>query len=116
MDPYSVTGKTEPRQEEVPGVCPQSSISKAAKQRSTTRFVDQNEMDRMTHQSTNNRSKDIDAQLTSIDSRLSEVSEDLERAKGDKAALRDWQRRISKDRADVKELCAIVAGAQYNIQ
>ncbi|KAJ5451064.1 hypothetical protein N7491_000246 [Penicillium cf. griseofulvum] len=96
----------------------QASALKAqlAKQRSTTRFVDQNEMDRMIRQSTNNRSKDIDAQLTIIDCRLDEVSEDLERAKGNKAALQDWQRRTLKDQTDVKELRAIVSGAQYNMQ
>ncbi|KXG50046.1 uncharacterized protein PGRI_060130 [Penicillium griseofulvum] len=103
------------RQEsELADVRSQASALKAqlTKQRSTTRFVDQNEMDRMIHRSTDNRSKEIDAQLETITSRLDEVSEDLVRAKGDKAALRDWQRRVRKDREDIRELRVLVAGAK----
>ncbi|CAI7586308.1 unnamed protein product [Penicillium discolor] len=60
-------------------------------QRATARFVDEQQMDHM-------------------------VSEDLERAEGDKSALNTIKQTIEKDRADIRDLRMIVCGEEINLR
>ncbi|CAI7599848.1 unnamed protein product [Penicillium palitans] len=76
-------------------------------QRATTRFIEQEQMDHMIHESTNNRARDIDAQF--------KVSEALERAEGNKSALDAVKQIIQKDRTDIRDLRMIVCGAEVNL-
>ncbi|KAJ6132451.1 hypothetical protein N7471_007666 [Penicillium samsonianum] len=90
--------------------------SQLTSQRSTTRFIDQHQMDTMIHQSNSNRARDIDAQFKIVDERLDQVSEDLERAEGNKKALEALKQTIEKDRADVQDLQKIVNATEYSLQ
>ncbi|KAJ6132447.1 hypothetical protein N7471_007662 [Penicillium samsonianum] len=73
-------------------------------------------MDTMIHQSNSNRARDIDAQFKILDKRLDQVSEDLERAEGNKKALEALKHTIEKDRVDVQDLRKIVSATEYNLQ
>lgn len=83
-------------------------------QRATTRFVDEQQIDHMVRQSTNNQARDIDTQFKVLENRLDQVSEDLERAEGNKSALTTIKQTIEKDRADIRDLRMIVCGEQIN--
>ncbi|CAI7646756.1 unnamed protein product [Penicillium glandicola] len=76
--------------------------STTATQRSTSRLIDQQQMDAIIHQSTNNR--------------LDQASEELELAEGDRDVYRQWKQNIAKDRNDVLGLRRIVAGLEYNMR
>ncbi|KAG0156050.1 hypothetical protein PDIDSM_3226 [Penicillium digitatum] len=85
-------------------------------QRRTTCFVEQRQMEMLCKKSTSNRAREIDAQFQILDHQLDQVSEDLERAEGKKAALQDVRRAIEKDRRDLQDLRQIVAAAGYSLQ
>ncbi|KAJ5512649.1 hypothetical protein N7463_002201 [Penicillium fimorum] len=87
-----------------------------ANQRSTTRFVDQQQMDMMIYQSKNNRSRDVNSQFCILENRMDEISEELERAEGNRAALQKLQHTLDKDRGDVKQLQQIVAATEYSLR
>ncbi|KAJ6185982.1 hypothetical protein N7519_007283 [Penicillium mononematosum] len=82
----------------------------------TTRFVDQAHMDALINRSCNDRARDIDRQFQILEDRLDQVSEDLERAEGNQAALQGIQYAFQKDRHDVQDLRQIVAAAEFNLQ
>ncbi|KGO77986.1 hypothetical protein PITC_025140 [Penicillium italicum] len=90
--------------------------SQLSTQRSTTRFVEQDQMDSMIRRSNDNRARDIDAQFQTLDNRLDQVSEDLEEAEGNKSALQGVQRAIEKDRKDLRDLREVVAAAEFSLQ
>ncbi|KAF4763082.1 hypothetical protein N7455_010606 [Penicillium solitum] len=85
-------------------------------QRATTCFVEQEQMDQMILDSTNNRARDIDAQFKAIESRLDQVSEDLERAEGSKSALEKLKQTIEQDRVDIRDLRKVVCAAEANLR
>lgn len=87
-----------------------------ATQRSSTRFIDQEQMNALVNQSQKHRSRDVDAQLQVLESRLYQVSEDLERAEGDKSTLEAVKRTMEKDRTDIRELQQIVRAAEINLR
>ncbi|CAG7943038.1 unnamed protein product [Penicillium nalgiovense] len=82
----------------------------------TTRFVDPAHMDALINRSCNDRARDIDRQFQILEDRLDQVSEDLERAEGNQAALQGLQYAFQKDRRDVQDLRQIVAAAEFNLQ
>ncbi|KAJ5044394.1 hypothetical protein NUH16_001196 [Penicillium rubens] len=82
----------------------------------TTRFVDQAHIDALINRSYNDRARDIDRQFRILEDRLDQVSEELERAEGNKAALQGLQYALQKDRHDVQDLRQIVAAAEFNLQ
>ncbi|KAK4868093.1 hypothetical protein LT330_007291 [Penicillium expansum] len=90
--------------------------SQVAEKRSTTRFVDQQQINAMVHQSSSNRAREFDAQFKNIDDQLDHVSEELERAEGNTSALQRVRQLLEKDRADVQELRRAVAASEYNLQ
>ena len=90
--------------------------SQIKNQRATTRFVEQDKMDQMVRQSTTNRARDIDGQFKAIESRLDQVSEDLERAEGSKSALQKIKQTIEQDRADIQDLRKVVCAAEVNLR
>ena len=87
-----------------------------ATRRSTIQFIDQEQMKALVNQSQKSRSRDVDAQFQVLDSPLDQVSEDLERAQGDKDAPQDSKQKIADDRNEVYELRRIVTRAEYNLQ
>ncbi|KZN91081.1 hypothetical protein EN45_012090 [Penicillium chrysogenum] len=82
----------------------------------TTRFVDQAHIDALINRSYNDRARDIDRQFRILEDRLDQVSEEHERAEGNKAALQGLQYALQKDRHDVQDLRQIVAAAEFNLQ
>ncbi|CAG8089349.1 unnamed protein product [Penicillium nalgiovense] len=82
----------------------------------TTRFVDPAHMDALINRSCNDRARDIDRQFQILEDRLDQVSEDLERAEGNQAALQGLQYAFQKDRRDVQDLRQIVAATEFNLQ
>ncbi|KAJ5958677.1 uncharacterized protein N7479_005827 [Penicillium vulpinum] len=96
----------------------QASALKAqmATQRSTTRFLDQHQMDAMIQQSNGNRSRDIDAQLGVLEDRLNQASEEEDLVKDRKLSLETYSKNLSKDREDLQELRQIVTATEYNVR
>ncbi|CAI7658270.1 unnamed protein product [Penicillium palitans] len=70
-----------------------------ADRRSTTRFLDQEQMNALV-----------------IENRLDQVSEVLERAEGNKSALEAVKQTIQKDRTDIRDLRMIVCTAEANLR
>ncbi|KAJ5955178.1 hypothetical protein N7501_009457 [Penicillium viridicatum] len=90
--------------------------SQMAQKRTTTRFIDQHEMEAIITQSNKNRSGNIDTQLKILEDQLDQTAVDLELAEGKKKALEDCKEQLAKDQADLRDLHQIVAAADYNIR
>ncbi|KAJ5955182.1 hypothetical protein N7501_009461 [Penicillium viridicatum] len=90
--------------------------SEMAHKRTTTRFIDQHEMEAIISQSNKNRSKNIEAQLGIIEDQLDQTAVNLELAEGKKEALQTCKHQLVKDQADLQDLRHIIAAADYNIR